>query len=79
MPIGFCPIGSPQRPERDTTPEDTSPTEDPIVRRIAERLDVHPAVVCVKWAQQRGQVPIPFSTTPRNICLLYTSPSPRDS
>jgi len=23
---------------------------------------VHPAVVCVKWAVQRGQVPIPFST-----------------
>ena len=29
---------------------------------IANRLGVHPAVVCVKWAVQRGQVPIPFST-----------------
>ena len=35
--------------------------------RIAERLGVHPAVVCVKWAQQRGQIPIPFSTSPANI------------
>ncbi|MEM1108941.1 MAG: aldo/keto reductase [Planctomycetota bacterium] len=66
VPIGFCPIGSPARPERDRTPEDTSPTEDPVVRKIAERLGVHPATVCIKWAVQRGQVPIPFSTTRRN-------------
>ena len=32
-PIGFCPIGSPNRPERDRTPEDTSPVEDPGDRR----------------------------------------------
>jgi len=66
VPIGFCPIGSPARPERDRTPDDTTPTEDPIIRSIAERLGVHPATVCIKWAQQRGQVPIPFSTTRRN-------------
>lgn len=30
--------------------------------RIANRRGVHPAVVCIKWAIQRGQVPIPFST-----------------
>lgn len=66
VPIGYCPVGSPARPERDRTPEDTSPTEDPVIVRIAQRLGVHPATVCVKWAVQRGQVPIPFSTTPRN-------------
>jgi diketogulonate reductase-like aldo/keto reductase len=66
VPIGFCPIGSPNRPERDRTPEDTAPTEDPVIVEIAERLQVHPAVVCIKWAVQRGQVPIPFSTNPRN-------------
>ena len=66
VPIGFCPIGSPNRPERDKTPEDTSPTQDPVIVEIAQRLGVHPAVVCLKWAVQRGQVPIPFSTTPRN-------------
>ncbi len=60
--VGFCPIGSPGRPERDRTPEDTAPIEDPVIRRIADRHGVHPAVVCVKWAVQRGQVPIPFST-----------------
>ena len=67
QPIGFSPIGSPRRPERDRTPEDTSPIEDPAIRQIADRLSVHPAVVCIKWAVQREQVPIPFSANPRNI------------
>jgi diketogulonate reductase-like aldo/keto reductase len=67
QPIGYSPIGSPARPERDRTPGDTSPTEDPAIYQIAQRLGVHPAVVCIKWAVQRGQIPIPFSTNPRNI------------
>lgn len=67
QPIGFSPIGSPGRPDRDRTPDDTSPTEDNVIRQIAHRLGVHPAVVCIKWAVQRGHVPIPFSTNPRNI------------
>ncbi len=61
-PVGYCPIGSPNRPARDRTPEDTSPVEDPVIVSIANRLGVHPAVVCVKWAVQRGQTPIPLST-----------------
>jgi alcohol dehydrogenase (NADP+) len=65
VPIGFSPIGSPTRPDRDKTPEDTVDIEDPVVVKIAKRLNVHPAVVCVKWAVQRGQVPIPFSIYPR--------------
>lgn len=64
--IGYSPIGSPGRPERDRTPEDTSPTEDPVIRATAERIGVHPAVVCIQWAMQRGQTPIPFSVNPRN-------------
>jgi alcohol dehydrogenase (NADP+) len=60
-PIGYCPIGSPGRPERDRTPEDTAPTADPVIVEIAARHGIHPAVVCVKWAVQRGQTPIPFS------------------
>ena len=60
-PIGFSPIGSPTRPDRDKTPEDTVDVQDPVIVKIAKRLNVHPAVVCVKWAVQRGQVPIPFS------------------
>jgi alcohol dehydrogenase (NADP+) len=65
VPIGFCPIGSPTRPDRDKTPDDTVDIEDPVIVKIAKRLNVHPAVVCVKWAVQRGQIPIPFSIHPR--------------
>ncbi|MDR3775058.1 MAG: aldo/keto reductase [Terracidiphilus sp.] len=61
QPVGYCPIGSPGRPERDRTPEDTAPTEDPVIVEIARRHGIHPAVVCIKWAVQRGQTPIPFS------------------
>ena len=61
QPIGYCPIGSPSRPERDRTPEDTVDTEDPVIVAAANRLGVHPAVVCVLWQIQRGSVPIPFS------------------
>ncbi|HEY2015836.1 MAG TPA: aldo/keto reductase [Bryobacteraceae bacterium] len=65
-PIGYSPVGSPNRPERDRTPEDTADIEDPVIVKIAERLGVHPAVVCIKWAVQRGQTPIPLSTKRRN-------------
>jgi diketogulonate reductase-like aldo/keto reductase len=61
VPIGYSPIGSPRRPDRDKTDTDTVDIEDPVIVRIAKRLDVHPAAVCVKWAMQRGQIPIPFS------------------
>jgi alcohol dehydrogenase (NADP+) len=66
MPIGYSPIGSPRRPDRDRTPDDTVDIEDPVILNIARRLDIHPAVVCVKWAVQRGQIPIPFSVTRSN-------------
>ena len=60
-PIGFAPIGSPTRPDRDKAPGDTVDIEDPVIVKIAQRWNVHPAVICVKWAVQRGQIPIPFS------------------
>jgi len=66
VPIGFSPIGSPKRPDRDKTETDTIDVEDPVVVKIARRLGVHPAIVCLKWAVQRGQVPIPFSVHRRN-------------
>ncbi len=61
QPIGFCPIGSPTRPDRDKTETDTVDIEDPAIVAAAKRLNVHPATVCVKWGSQRGQIPIPFS------------------
>lgn len=67
QPIGYSPIGSPARPERDRTPDDAVDIEHPVVQKIAKRLGIHPAVVCIKWAVQRGEVAIPFSTNPRNF------------
>jgi len=64
IPIGYSPFGSPSRPERDRTPEDTSDLEDPILVEIAHRHALTPAAVSIKWAIQRGQVPIPFSVKP---------------
>ena len=61
LPVGYCPIGSPSRPERDRTAEDVADTELPAIKKAAEAHGVHPAVICLKWAVQRGQVPIPFS------------------
>jgi len=67
QPIGYSPIGSPKRPERDRSPEDTVDIEDPVIVNAAERLNVHPALVCIKWAVQRGQVTIPFSVNPDKV------------
>ena len=39
----------------------------PVIVSVAENHGIHPAVVCLKWAVQRGQVPIPMSTNRRNI------------
>lgn len=66
VPVGYCPLGSPNRPERDRTPDDTVDLEDPVIVGIARRRGIHPAEVCIKWAVERGQVPIPFSTKRRN-------------
>jgi len=67
LPIGYSPLGSPNRPERDRTPEDTVDIEDPVILEIARNHGVHPAQVCIKWAVQRGQVPIPFSVKEKNF------------
>lgn len=61
VPVGFCPIGSPSRPERDKTADDIVDTELPSIVAAAKAHNVHPAVICLKWAVQHGHVPIPFS------------------
>lgn len=60
-PIGFMPLGSPQRPERDMCPEDIADLQTPEMQQIAKAHGVHPALIALKWAHQRGQIPIPFS------------------
>jgi len=59
--IGFCPIGSPTRPDRDKTEDDLVDIADPAVVEVAKAHNIHPAVVCLKWAVQNGHTPIPFS------------------
>lgn len=61
QPVAFCPLGSPSRPMRDRTAEDISDMQLPEIVSAAEAHGVHPAVICLKWAVQRGQIPIPFS------------------
>ena len=67
LPVAYSPIGAPGRPERDRTTEDTVVMEDPILVEIAEKNRLHPAQICLKWAIQRGQIPIPFSSKYKNI------------
>ena len=59
--IGYMPLGSPRRPERDILPEDLADMQMPELAAIAKAHNCHPAIICLKWALQRGQLPIPFS------------------
>lgn len=61
QPIGYCPLGSPSRPERDRVQDDIVDMQLPAIAKAAEEHGVHPALICLKWAVQRGQIPIPFS------------------
>ena len=61
QPIAYSPMGSPGRPDRDRTPEDTVDLQDTVLVSIANRLNMTPAQVAITWAIQRGQIPIPFS------------------
>lgn len=42
-------------------PEDIADMQVPEFAAIAEKYGVHPAIIALKWAIQRGQIPIPFS------------------
>ena len=68
--VGFCPLGSPDRPERDRTPEDVADLQTPVMKEIAAAHGVHPVLVAIKWAVQKGHAPIPFSIKEKN---LYTN------
>lgn len=67
IPIAYCPLGSPNRPLRDKTPQDITDTEMIEIIEIAKKRSIHPAMVCLKWAVARGQIPIPFSANYKNI------------
>ena len=69
--IGYCPIGSPNRPDRDKAPGDVVDTELPEVVSVAKAHNIHPALVCLKWQAQRGSIPIPFSVKEKNYAANY--------
>ena len=61
QPVGYMPMGSPNRPERDIVEGDVADLQLPEMKAIADAHGVHPAIIALKWAVQRGQIPIPFS------------------
>ena len=61
LPVAFMPLGSPRRPERDIVETDIEDMKQPELVAIAQAHGVHPASICLKWAYQRGTLPIPFS------------------
>ncbi len=67
LPVAFCPLGSPDRPARDCTPEDVADLKEPVLLELAEAHHVHPVNIALKWEVQSGVVPIPFSTKPQNL------------
>ena len=66
QPIAYMPLGSPARPERDIMPEDVADMETPVMKEIAAAHGCHPALIALKWAHQRGTIPIPFSVKEKN-------------
>lgn len=61
LPVGYCPVGRPNRPGDKQSKDDTVDMEDPVIVNIAKRLGIHPAEVCILWIIKRGSVAIPFS------------------
>ncbi len=61
LSVGYMPLGSPRRPERDILPDDIADMQMPELVAIAKAHNCHPAIICLKWALQRGVLPIPFS------------------
>lgn len=73
LPIGYSPLGSPNRPERDRTEADVVDMAHPAVVELAKKHDVHPASICLKWARGNGIIPIPLSTKVQNLQSNFES------
>ena len=82
QPVGFCPLGSPHRPDRDQLPSDTVVMKDPLLLDLSKKRGVPPAILCLQWAIQRGQIPIPFSIDPNeyqsNLRACFENPLTQD-
>ena len=65
--IGYCPLGSPNRPERDRSMLDLSDIQMDVIVDIAKGHNCHPAEICLAWALEKGYVPIPFASREENL------------
>lgn len=60
---GYCPLGSPGRPAQYRAEGDPDVLGSAIVQEIASEVQRSPAQVVLKWAVQRGTIPLPRTTT----------------
>jgi alcohol dehydrogenase (NADP+) len=68
----YCPLGSPARPENfRSSDEPIDVLKNAVVARIAEAHGKSPAQVLIRWALQRGTVPLPKSVTPVRIAQNF--------
>ena len=64
---GYCPLSSPGRPDLYRSPGDPDVLGHPTVLKLAAGRGVSPAQIVLRWAIQRGTVPIPRSTNPARL------------
>ena len=57
IPVGYSPLGSPGRPERDRTPEDSVNIEDPVILSIAKAHGLHPASIASNGRRSAARFP----------------------
>lgn len=63
----YCPLGSPGRPAAYRNPGDPEILTQPIILEISNKMGKTPAQVALRWALQRGTVPLPRSTNTERI------------
>lgn len=68
---GYCPLGSPGRPDAYRAPGDPDVLRAPAVLAAAAAAGRSPAQAALKWAAQRGVVPLPRSTNAARIAENY--------
>lgn len=65
--IGFCPLGSADRPASRVSPNEPKLFENKTILNIAEEKSCSPAQVMLAWAVNRGTSVIPKSVNPNRL------------
>lgn len=65
--LTYAPLGAPRRSARNVMAGDTVDMAMPEILAIAKAHEITPEQVALKWAVQRGQVPIPFSSNAKHL------------